>query len=249
MRSSSLLPSRLQPHQQQSRPLALQAPRRAVRALPVRAKLAKPTSVKGISTVGARKQQLAKQLAQQEQQQQKTLAVSRTTRGLGGRTTSSGSSSEQAGSGPSSRRGSRFYFNFTGFPFPLGPFFERKTVRTEVRRCAVRGKTPADVFQRAACLGCTIPALLVKLLLKHPSCHLLPRLRQVVKGQVWTFEQTQAFFFDVFTPVRMTVIKLKSGGLWVHAPIAPTQVSRGRGRRVGSCQEACGSTRQSHQLR
>eukprot|EP00878_Enallax_costatus_P044281 GHUV01052723.1.p1 GENE.GHUV01052723.1~~GHUV01052723.1.p1 ORF type:complete len:120 (-),score=1.10 GHUV01052723.1:321-680(-) len=49
-----------------------------------------------------------------------------------------------------------------------------------------------------------------------PSC-------QVVRGQVWTFEQTQAFFFDVFTPVRMTVIKLKSGGLWVHAPVAPTQ--------------------------
>ncbi|KAF6261288.1 hypothetical protein COO60DRAFT_1681284 [Scenedesmus sp. NREL 46B-D3] len=47
--------------------------------------------------------------------------------------------------------------------------------------------------------------------------------RVVVKGQVWTFEQTQAFFFDVFTPVRMTVIKLKSGGLWVHAPLAPTQ--------------------------
>lgn len=47
---------------------------------------------------------------------------------------------------------------------------------------------------------------------------------QIVKGQVWTFEQTQAFFFDVFTPVRMTVIKLKSGGLWVHAPVAPTQV-------------------------
>ncbi|WIA12372.1 hypothetical protein OEZ85_012420 [Tetradesmus obliquus] len=76
----------------------------------------------------------------------------------------------------SKKRGSRFYFNITGFPFPLGPFFERKTVRNEV-----------------------------------------------VKGQVWTFEQTQAFFFDVFTPVRMTVIKLKSGGLWVHAPVAPTQ--------------------------
>jgi hypothetical protein len=33
----------------------------------------------------------------------------------------------------SQKRGSRFYFNFTGFPFPLGPFFERKTVRNEVR--------------------------------------------------------------------------------------------------------------------
>lgn len=136
MRSSSLLPSRLQqPHQQQSRPLWALPARRAL-VLPVRAKLAKPTSVKGTSTVGARKQQLAKQLAQQEQQQKKTLAVSRTTRGLGRTTSSSGSSnSEQAGTGPSSRRGSRFYFNFTGFPFPLGPFFERKTVRTEVRRC------------------------------------------------------------------------------------------------------------------
>lgn len=30
------------------------------------------------------------------------------------------------------RRGSRFYLNFTGFPFPLGPFFQRKTVRNEV---------------------------------------------------------------------------------------------------------------------
>jgi hypothetical protein len=32
----------------------------------------------------------------------------------------------------SKKRGSRFYFNITGFPFPLGPFFERKTVRNEV---------------------------------------------------------------------------------------------------------------------
>jgi hypothetical protein len=34
------------------------------------------------------------------------------------------------------RRGSRFYFNITGFPFPLGPFFERQTVRTEVSSCS-----------------------------------------------------------------------------------------------------------------
>lgn len=26
----------------------------------------------------------------------------------------------------------RFYFNFTGFPFPLGPFLNRSTIRTEV---------------------------------------------------------------------------------------------------------------------
>lgn len=28
--------------------------------------------------------------------------------------------------------GGRFYFNITGFPFPLGPLFARQTVRTEV---------------------------------------------------------------------------------------------------------------------
>lgn len=45
----------------------------------------------------------------------------------------------------------------------------------------------------------------------------------MVKDTIWTFEQTQAIdFFDVYTPVRMTVIRLASGGLWVHAPVAPT---------------------------
>lgn len=29
--------------------------------------------------------------------------------------------------------GGRFYINVTGFPFPLGPFLNRKTIRTEVR--------------------------------------------------------------------------------------------------------------------
>jgi hypothetical protein len=71
---------------------------------------------------------------------------------------------------------STFYPFITGFPFPLGPLFNRETVR-----------------------------------------------RQVSKD-VWCFEQTQALeSFSVYTPVRMTVIRLKSGGLWVHAPIAPTE--------------------------
>eukprot|EP00879_Flechtneria_rotunda_P019588 GHRR01020581.1.p1 GENE.GHRR01020581.1~~GHRR01020581.1.p1 ORF type:complete len:394 (+),score=84.45 GHRR01020581.1:401-1582(+) len=85
-------------------------------------------------------------------------------------------SSRQQRAEEADRKGSRFYFNITGFPFPIGPFFNRRTIRNEI-----------------------------------------------VRGQVWTLEQTQAFFFDVFTPVRMTVIKLRSGGLWVHAPLAPTQ--------------------------
>jgi hypothetical protein len=98
-------------------------------AIPINARLAKPTTVKGTNTVSPEKQQLAKQLAKQDQQQKKTLAVGKTTGGI----SSSSQSSEQAGTGPTTRRGSRFYFNFTGFPFPLGPFLERNTVRTEVR--------------------------------------------------------------------------------------------------------------------
>lgn len=71
----------------------------------------------------------------------------------------------------------RFYFNVTGFPFPLGPFLQRRTIRKEIE-----------------------------------------------KGRIWTFEQEQALgFSSVATNTRMTVIKLKSGGLWVHAPIAPTE--------------------------
>ncbi|KAL0332121.1 UNVERIFIED_CONTAM: hypothetical protein Scaly_2113600 [Sesamum calycinum] len=73
--------------------------------------------------------------------------------------------------------GGRFYFNFTGFPFPLGPFLNRRTISYEA-----------------------------------------------VKDSIWLFEQEQALgFSSVSTNIRMTVIKLKSGGLWVHAPIAPTK--------------------------
>ncbi|CAA6667371.1 unnamed protein product [Spirodela intermedia] len=47
---------------------------------------------------------------------------------------------------------------------------------------------------------------------------------EAVKDCIWLFEQEQALgFSSVSTNIRMTVIKLKSGGLWVHAPIAPTK--------------------------
>uniref|UniRef100_A0A1D2ABJ0 Uncharacterized protein n=1 Tax=Auxenochlorella protothecoides TaxID=3075 RepID=A0A1D2ABJ0_AUXPR len=70
----------------------------------------------------------------------------------------------------------QLYFNFIGFPFPLGPVLRRKTIR-----------------------------------------------REVTPGVMWTFEQAQTFAgFRTSTNIRMTVIKLLSGVLWVHAPIAPT---------------------------
>lgn len=37
----------------------------------------------------------------------------------------------EGGRGSGSGAG-RFYFNITGFPFPLGPFLNRRTIRTEV---------------------------------------------------------------------------------------------------------------------
>ncbi|GFR43070.1 hypothetical protein Agub_g4077, partial [Astrephomene gubernaculifera] len=136
--------------------------------------------------------------AKQQQQQQQTQASKGTVRsGKAAGTTARGGNSTIAvrtprtGTNSTARRnkgaeqepatrksgGSQFYFNLTGFPFPLGPFFSRKTVRIEVER-----------------------------------------------DSMWVFEQTQALeLFSVYTPVRMTVIKLASGGLWVHAPVAPTE--------------------------
>jgi len=45
--------------------------------------------------------------------------------------------------------------------------------------------------------------------------------REVVPGSVWTFDQLQGILYTV-VPIRMTVVKLASGGLLVYAPIAPT---------------------------
>ncbi len=45
--------------------------------------------------------------------------------------------------------------------------------------------------------------------------------QEVVKDQIWTFDQVQGILY-VIVPVRMTVIRLQAGGLLVYAPIAPT---------------------------
>ena len=44
---------------------------------------------------------------------------------------------------------------------------------------------------------------------------------EVVKDTIWTHDQIQGVV-NVNVPVRQTVIRLKSGGLWVHNPVAPT---------------------------
>jgi len=44
---------------------------------------------------------------------------------------------------------------------------------------------------------------------------------ELVPGRVWGFEQLQGILY-VLVNIRMTVVKLEGGGLWIHNPIAPT---------------------------
>jgi hypothetical protein len=45
--------------------------------------------------------------------------------------------------------------------------------------------------------------------------------QEIVKDTIWTFDQLQGIFY-VVVPIRMTVVKLSTGGLLVYAPVAPT---------------------------
>ena len=62
----------------------------------------------------------------------------------------------------------RFYFNFTGFPFPLGPFLNRRTIRTEVNLSPTRrlplafcspattGREISSLFLALVRAGCSV---------------------------------------------------------------------------------------------
>lgn len=50
--------------------------------------------------------------------------------------------------------------------------------------------------------------------------------KEVVKDTVWTFDQLQGILYIV-VPIRMTVVKLESGGLLVYALVAPTPDASG----------------------
>ncbi|MEB3340532.1 DUF4336 domain-containing protein [Okeania sp.] len=45
--------------------------------------------------------------------------------------------------------------------------------------------------------------------------------KEIVKDTIWTFDQLQGIFY-VTVPIRMTVVRMIGGGLFVYAPIAPT---------------------------
>ena len=55
----------------------------------------------------------------------------------------------------------------------------------------------------------------------YPYGHRRTLRRELIPGKVWTFEQVQGIFY-VVVPIRMTVIKLAAGGLFVFSPVAPT---------------------------
>lgn len=50
-------------------------------------------------------------------------------------------------------------------------------------------------------------------------------ISEVVPGRVWTLEQEQGIGLGlgVSTNVRMTVVKMSDGRLWIHDPVAPTE--------------------------
>lgn len=47
-------------------------------------------------------------------------------------------------------------------------------------------------------------------------------MTEAVPGRLWTFDQLLGIFY-VHVPIRMSVIRLDSGGLFVYAPVAPTK--------------------------
>lgn len=45
--------------------------------------------------------------------------------------------------------------------------------------------------------------------------------KEVLKDTIWTFEQLHGTLYTI-VPIRMTVVKLLRGGLFIYAPVAPT---------------------------
>ena len=47
-------------------------------------------------------------------------------------------------------------------------------------------------------------------------------IRRELSPGVWAFDQLIGIYY-VHVPIRMTVVKMESGGLFVYAPVAPTK--------------------------
>ena len=56
----------------------------------------------------------------------------------------------------------------------------------------------------------------------YPYGHRRTLRKEIVKDTIWTFDQLQGIFY-VTVPIRMTVVRMNGGGLFIYAPIAPTR--------------------------
>ena len=99
------------------------------------------------------------------------------------------------------------------------------------RRVVLRRALGAAGGAAAAALGSAAPA---EASLEGTNWPLWPALplapygkrktvrREAVPGKVWTFDQMLGVFY-VHVPIRMTVVAMEQGGLFVYAPVAPTR--------------------------
>ncbi len=93
--------------------------------------VARVTTSKAQTTKGAKPQTGKGTVTKTQPQQEKTQKGVKTVSNRELRQAARKAAQQEAADKPQSN-GSRFYLNLTGFPFPLGPTFERKTVRREV---------------------------------------------------------------------------------------------------------------------
>ena len=103
-------------------------------------------------------------------------------------------------------------------PNPLATLFEVYT-RGSGDNAGVASDSPEEIRLRKERQYTLITGLPLKPYFERRTVR-----RQIAKD-IWTFEQPQGFF-NVTTPIRMTVIRLSDGRLWVHAPVAATAECR-----------------------
>lgn len=70
-------------------------------------------------------------------------------------------------------------------------------------------------------------------------------LQEIVPDRVWHAQQLLRFG-PVELATRMTVIRLREGGLWVHSPVAPTEVLVDDLRRLGDVRHVVAPNRSHH---
>lgn len=70
-------------------------------------------------------------------------------------------------------------------------------------------------------------------------------LQEIVPDRVWCAQQLLRFG-PVELATRMTVIRLREGGLWVHSPVAPTEVLVDDLRRLGDVRHVVAPNRSHH---